>query len=318
MAVFSISAVVGPSLGGWIADAVGWRWVFFVNLPLGLLALAALPFALPQSERQRGARVDFAGAAAITVSILAFLLALSWAGGGYGWGSTRVLTGFAVAAASFALFVSIELRASEPILPFSLFRDRTMAAASFVMFFFGFGLFGIILYAPLFVQGVLGQTAAGSGAVLTPLMLTMTAVGIVGGVLMVKTNRLKPFLVGATALMSLGVLLLSTLGVGSSILTVAVFLFVTGLGMGLVMPTATFAVQAKAGPRRLGIATGATQFDRSVGLTVGTAVIGSFVTAGYTRGLEGNAPAGAPDRLVGALKRLVWVSRSPSQQVGEG
>ena len=303
MAVFSVSAVVGPSLGGWIADAVGWRWIFFVNLPLGLLALAALPFVLPQSERQGGTRIDFAGAAAITASIVAFLLALSWVGGGdYGWGSARVLTGFAVAAVFLALFVPIESRASEPILPFSLFRDRTMAVASFVMFFFGFGLFGIILYAPLFVQGVLGHTATGSGAVLTPLMLTMTAVGIVGGLLMSRTNRLKPFLVGAMALMSLGVLLLSTLGIGSGILTVAFYLFVTGLGMGSVMPTAMLAVQTKAGPRQLGVATGATQFVRSVGLTMGTAVIGSLVTASYARGLEDNAPEGAPARLVGALR----------------
>ena len=303
MAVFSVSAVVGPSLGGWIADAVGWRWIFFVNLPVGLLALAALPFALPQSERQRGARIDFAGAATITVSIVAFLLALSWVGAGdYGWGSARVLTGFAIAAVSFALFVPIELRASEPILPFSLFRDRTMAAASLVMFFFGFGLFGVILYAPLFAQGVLGQTATGSGAVLTPLMLTVTAVGIVGGLLMSRTNRLKPFLVGGMALMGLGVLLLSTLGVWSTIPTVAFYLFVTGLGMGLVMPAATLAVQAKADPRQLGVATGATQFVRSVGLTVGTAVIGSLVTARYVRGLESNAPEGAPERLVGALR----------------
>lgn len=303
MAVFSVSAVVGPSLGGWIADVVGWRWIFFVNLPLGLLALAALPFALPQSERQRGARVDFAGAATITVSIVAFLLALSWVGGGdYGWGSARVLTGFATAVVFFALFVPIEMRASEPILPFSLFRGRTMAVASFVTFFLGFGLFGIILYTPLFVQGVLGYTATGSGAVLTPLMLTMTAVGIVGGFLMSRTNRLKPFLVGGMALMSLGVLLLSTLGVGSSIFTVALFLFVIGLGMGLVMPTTMLAVQTKADPRQMGVASGATQFVRSVGLTVGTAVIGSLVTAGYVRGLEGNAPEGASRQLVGALR----------------
>lgn len=303
MAVFSISAVVGPSLGGWIADAVGWRWIFFVNLPVGLLVLAALPFVLPQSERQRGARVDFAGAATITVSIVALLLALSWVGGGdYGWGSARVLTGFAIAAVSFALFVPIESRASEPILPFSLFRDRTMAATSFVMFFFGFGIFGIFLYAPLFAQGVLGQTAPGSGAVLTPLVLTMTAVGTVGGVLMSRTNRLKPFLVGGMALMSLGALLLSTLGVGSSTLTVVVFLFVAGLGMGSVMPAATLAVQTKAGPRQLGVATGATQFVRSVGSTVGTAVIGSLVTASYARGLESNAPEGVPQQLVGALR----------------
>jgi len=300
--VFSISSVIGPSLGGWITDTISWRWIFFVNLPLGLLALAALPFVLPQSARQRGARIDFAGAAVITVSIVALLLALSWAGGGYGWGSTRVLVGLAIAAVFLAIFIPIELRASEPVLPFSLFRDRTMASVSFLMFFFGVGFFGIILYTPLFVQGVLGQTATGSGAVLTPLILTMTIIGIVGGVVMARTNRLKPFLVGGLVLMSAGVLLLSTLGVGSSTLTVAVFLFVTGLGMGLVMPTTTLAVQTKAGPEQMGVATSATQFVRSVGSTVGTAIIGSIVTAGYVRNLEREAPEGAPDRLVGALE----------------
>jgi EmrB/QacA subfamily drug resistance transporter len=300
--VFSISSVIGPSLGGWITDTISWRWVFFINLPLGILALAALPFVLPQSRQGRGAKIDFLGAATITVSIVALLLALSWVGEGDGWGSTRVLVGLAIAVVSFALFVPIELRVSEPILPFSLFRDRTMASVSFVMFFFGVGFFGIILYTPLFVQGVLGQTATGSGAVLTPLILTMTAIGIVGGVVMAKTNRLKPFLIGGMALMSAGVLLLSTLGVGSSTLTVAVFLFVTGLGMGLVMPTTTLAVQTKAGPEQMGVATSATQFVRSVGSTVGTAVIGSIVTAGYVRNLGQNAPEAAPDRLVGALE----------------
>jgi len=300
--VFSISSVVGPSLGGWITDAFDWRWIFFVNLPLGLLALAALPFVLPQSERVRGGRIDFAGAAAITVSVVALLLALSWAGEGYAWDSTRVVVGLVIAAVFFALFVPIELRASDPILPFSLFRDRTMAAVCFLMFFFGVGFFGIILYTPLFVQGVLGQTASGSGAVLTPLILTMTAVGIVGGVLMSRTNRLKPFLVAGTAVMAVGVLLLTTLGVGSSTLTVAAFLFVTGAGMGLVMPTVTLAVQTKAGPQQMGVATSATQFVRSVGSTVGTAVIGSLVTAGYVDGLRSGAPENAPQQLVGSLE----------------
>jgi EmrB/QacA subfamily drug resistance transporter len=300
--VFSISSVIGPSLGGWITDAFDWRWIFFVNLPLGLLSLVALPFVLPQSERVPGAKIDFAGAGAITVSIVALLLALSWAGGDYGWDSSRVLVGLAIAAIAFAAFVPIELRASEPILPFSLFRDRTMASACFVMFFIGVGFFGVILYTPLFVQGVLGQTATGSGAVLTPLILTMTAVGIVGGFLMSKTNRLKPFLIAGTGVMAVGVFLLSTLGPGSSTLTVALFLFVTGSGMGLVMPTVTLAVQTKASPREIGVATSATQFIRSVGSTVGTAVIGTIVTAGYVDGLRANLPQGTTGPLANSLE----------------
>ena len=299
--VFSISSVIGPSLGGWITDAFDWRYVFFLNLPLGVISLVALPFVLPQGELRRGAKIDYIGAFTITVSVVALLLALSWAGEGYGWGSTRVLVAFAVAAVFLAAFLPIESRASEPIIPLSMFRNRSFTAASIVMFAVGIGMFGVILYTPLFVQGVLGHTATGSGAVLTPLILTMTAMGMVGGVLMARVNRIKPFLVAGTVMMALGAYLLSTLGVGSSTTTVALFLFVTGLGLGLIMPTTTLGVQTIAGEENMGVATAATQFIRSVGSTVGTAVIGTLVTSGYAEGLRANAPEGAPDRLLAAL-----------------
>ncbi|WP_407691094.1 MFS transporter [Rubrobacter marinus] len=300
--VFSISSVIGPSLGGWITDAFDWRYVFFLNLPLGLLSLVALPFVLPNGERRRAASIDYLGALTSTVAIVALLLALSWAGEGYGWGSARVLAGFAVAALFLALFLPIEARSPEPILPLSMFRDRSFVSASIVMFGVGIGMFGVILYTPLFVQGVLGYTATGSGAVLTPLILTMTAMGIVGGVLMARVNRIKPFLLAGTVLMALGAYLLSTLGVGSSTTTVALFLFVTGLGLGLIMPTTTLAVQTIAGEENMGVATAATQFIRSIGSTVGTAAIGTLVTSGYVNGLREGVPQGTPDRLVGGLE----------------
>ena len=299
--VFSISSVIGPSLGGWITDAYDWRYVFFLNLPLGVISLIALPFVLPRGEVRRGAKIDYLGAFTATVCVVALLLALSWAGEGYGWGSTRVLVGLAVAAVALAAFLPIEARASEPIIPLSMFRNRSFTSASIVMFMVGIGMFGVILYTPLFVQGVLGFTATGSGAVLTPLILTMTAMGIVGGVLMARVNRIKPFLVAGTVSMAIGAYLLSTLGVGSSTTTVAVFLFVTGLGLGLIMPTTTLGVQTIAGEENMGVATAATQFIRSIGSTVGTAVIGTLVTSGYAEGLRTNAPEGTPDRLLSAL-----------------
>ena len=300
--VFSISSVIGPSLGGWITDAFDWRYVFFLNLPLGVLSLIALPFVLPNGERRRAASIDYLGALTSTVAVVALLLALSWAGEGYGWGSTRVLAGLVVAAVFVALFLPIEARSPEPILPLSMFRDRSFASASIVMFGVGIGMFGVILYTPLFVQGVLGYTATGSGAILTPLILTMTAMGIVGGVLMARVNRIKPFLIAGTVFMALGAYLLSTLGVGSTTTTVALFLFVTGLGLGLIMPTTTLAVQTIAGEENMGVATAATQFIRSIGSTVGTAAIGTLVTSGYANGLRQGVPEGTPDRLVGALE----------------
>ncbi len=299
--VFALSSVVGPTLGGWITDNLDWRWVFYINLPLGLVSLVALPFVLRQSESKRRVKIDYTGAATITASAVALLLALSWVGEGYDWAADRVVAGFIVSAVLFAIFIPIELRATEPIIPFSLFKNRVFASASILMFLVGVGMFGIILYTPLFVQGVLGQTATGSGTVLTPLVFSMTAVGIIGGQIIARVKRIKPFTLFGTVVMTLGVYLLTTLDIDSSSRTVALFLAITGLGLGLIMPTATLAVQATVGRELLGVATSATQFIRSMGSTVGTAAIGSLVTSGYAQDLAANAPPQAPERLVSAL-----------------
>jgi EmrB/QacA subfamily drug resistance transporter len=310
-AVFSLSSVIGPTLGGWITDSFSWRWVFYVNLPLGLFSLVALPFVLRQSERRPSAKIDYLGAATITASVTSLLLALSWVGEGYDWDAIRVIIGFVVAAVLLAAFVPIELRAPEPIIPLSLFKSRVFTTSALLMFLVGIGMFGIILYTPLFVQGALGKTATGSGTVLTPLVFGMTFVGIVGGQIIARVRRVKPFTIFGTIVMSVGVYLLTTMNVDTTQATVALYLGVTGLGLGLIMPTATLAVQNSVDKRMLGVATSATQFVRSVGSTVGTAAIGSLVTKGYAEKLDANAPAQAPDRLVSTLENpqaLVSVS----------
>src|SRR5215210_3950828 len=301
-AVFSLSSVIGPTLGGWITDNYSWRWVFYVNIPLGLFSLVVLPFVLRQSERRPGAKIDFLGAATITASVASLLLALSWVGEGFAWGDTRVVAGFIISAVLLAAFIPIELRAPEPVIPLSLFKSRVFTTSALLMFFVGVGMFGIILYTPLFVQGALGKTATGSGAVLTPLVFAMTFVGILGGQIIARVRRVKPFTIVGTVLMAFGVYLLTTLDVESTQATVALYLAVTGLGLGLIMPTATLAVQNSVEKRMLGVATSATQFVRSLGSTVGTAVIGSIVTKGYAENLATDAPSEAPDRLVGALE----------------
>jgi len=302
-AVFALSSVIGPTLGGWITDNLDWRWVFYINLPLGLVSLVALPLVLRQSAARTGrVTIDYPGAAAITASVVALLLALSWVGEGYDWGATRVVVGFVVSAILLVVFIPIELRAEEPIIPLSLFGSRTFTSAALLMFFVGIGMFGIILYTPLFVQGVLGGSATSSGTVLTPLVFAMTAVGIVGGQIIARVRRVKPFTLFGTVMMTFGVYLLTTLGTNSSTGTVALFLTVTGLGLGLIMPTATLAVQSTVDHQLLGVATSAMQFIRSIGSTVGTAVVGSLVTSGYARDLRADAPPQAPDRLVSALE----------------
>ncbi|MBA2510308.1 MAG: MFS transporter, partial [Rubrobacteraceae bacterium] len=166
-AVFALSSVIGPTLGGWITDNLDWRWVFYINLPLGLVSLVALPLVLRQSAARTGrVNIDYPGAATITLSVVALLLALSWVGEGYEWGATRVVAGFVVSAVLLLVFVPMELRAEEPIIPLSLFKSRTFTSAALLMFFVGIGMFGIILYTPLYVQGVLGESATNSGTVL--------------------------------------------------------------------------------------------------------------------------------------------------------
>src|ERR687885_2759730 len=300
--VFALTSVIGPLLGGWITDNISWRWVFYINLPLGVFSLFALPVVLHQSVRRVGVKIDYLGAATITASVVSLLLALSWVGEGYDWDATRVVIGFVISGILFALFIPVELRAAEPIIPLSLFKNRVFGSAALLMFMVGIGMFGIILYTPLFVQGVLGKTATGSGTVLTPLVLSMTAVSIAGGQIIARPRRTKPFMIFGTVVMTFGVYLLTALDVNSSTGTVALFLVVTGLGLGLIMPTATLAVQSTVDKKILGVATSATQFIRMVGSTVGTAVIGSLITSGYAKDLATNAPPQAPAQLVSALE----------------
>src|SRR5919107_1438951 len=280
--VFALTSVIGPAMGGWITDNLSWRWVFYINLPLGVFSLFALPIVLHQSARRFGVKIDFLGAATITSSVVSLLLALSWVGEGYDWDATRVVIGFVVAAVLLAAFIPVELRADEPIIPLSLFKSRVFGSAALLMFMVGIGMFGIILYTPLFVQGVLGKTATGSGAVLTPLVLSMTAMGVICGQIIARVKRIKPFMIVGAIVMTFGIYLLTTLDVNSTQTTVA--------------------VQSTVEKRLLGVATSATQFIRSLGSTVGTAVIGSLVTSGYADYLKNNAPPQAPGRLINALE----------------
>lgn len=300
--VFALTSVIGPTLGGWITDNLSWRWVFYVNLPLGIFSLFALPIVLHQGARRFGVKIDYFGAATITASVVSLLLALSWVGEGYDWNATRVIIGFVIAGILFAAFIPVELRASEPIIPLGLFKSRVFTSAALLMFMVGIGMFGIILYTPLFVQGVLGKTATGSGTVLTPLVLTMTGMGVIIGQIVARVKRIKPFMIFGAIVMTFGVYLLTTLDVNSSQTTVALFLIVVGLGLGPLMPSATLAVQSTVEKSLLGVATSATQFIRSLGSTVGTAVIGSLVTKGYADHLKNNAPPQLPGRLINALK----------------
>ncbi|MEI7770259.1 MAG: MFS transporter, partial [Chloroflexales bacterium] len=234
-------------------------------------------------------------------AVIGLLGALELVGAGAAWASPLVLGGLVLALVAGAAFVPIERRATDPLIPLSLFRNRTVAVSTAVQFFVGITMFTVSLYVPLFVQGVRGASASSSGTVMMPMMITMTSMGIVVGQLIARVGRLKPFLLAGTGLASLGMLLLTLLGAGSGLLQIAGTVFVIGLGMGMVMPVTTLAVQAAVDQRMLGVATSATNFIRSIGATMGTALVGTLVTSAYRAGLAANAPASAPEAAVRAL-----------------
>ncbi|HPQ95850.1 MAG: MFS transporter [Thiothrix sp.] len=300
-AVFALSSVIGPPLGGWITDLWGWRWIFYINLPLGLLSLLVLPRVLPQSLPRPHARIDVLGALSISTCIIALLLALEMASSGATWDSPAVIGGLLTAVVALLAFIPAELRAQDPIIPFVMFRNRTISATVTVMFLFGMCMFGLFLYIPLFLQAVMGLTASASGLLMLPMSFAMPVVGIAVGQAIARIGVLRPFFVGGTAVMCLGVFLLGTLTADSSHWLVAAYLFLTALGMGSIFPVSNLLVQSAAGPELLGVVTSTTQFLRLIGSTVGTALIGTLITSGYLRGMAA-APADIPAAALQALE----------------
>ncbi|HEU5431045.1 MAG TPA: MDR family MFS transporter, partial [Thermomicrobiales bacterium] len=211
--VFGLASVVGPWLGGWLTDGPGWRWVFYVNIPVGLLAAAVLTIGLPAIRGHVQAAIDWGGAALIVASTVPLLLALSLGGSQFAWVSPQIIGLFALAIVMAVLFVFVENRVPEPIIDPELFRNRTFTISVVSMFLVGAGMFGAIMYVPLFMQGVIGASAANSGAVLTPMMLSLAVASTIGGQIISRSGRYKWAAVGGLAIMTVGLVLQARLDI---------------------------------------------------------------------------------------------------------
>lgn len=283
--VFGLASVFGPMLGGWLTDSLSWRWIFYINVPFGALALAALMLVMPKPETGQQHRIDWWGAGALTVGLVPLLLALNWGGSEYAWGSVTIVSLLAVAAVALAAFCLRELKASEPILDIRLFRDRGFSASMLVLFLSGVGMFGAIMFLPTFMQVVLGRSASNSGALLTPLMVAMISASILTGQLVSRTGRYKIAGIVGLAVSALGMFLLSRIGTDTSNATMALDMVLVGFGIGVTMPLFTIALQSQF-PTRIGEVTGAMQFFRSIGGTVGVALLGGVMNASLASELE--------------------------------
>ena len=276
--IFGLASIVGPTIGGYLTDNVGWRWVFYVNVPVGILAVLAVIFFIPRTKHESSWRdIDFLGAVLLAVALVPMLLAFSITRD-HDIFSIEVLGLLAFSAIAWIVFFFVEQREQHPIVPFDLFKNRTFAVSSVVGFLVAFGMFGAILYVNLIYQGVLGIPATNSGLLITPLMVGMIITSIVTGQLMVRITHYRYIGTVGILVMTIGLYLLSQIGVGSAERDVVVGLVLVGVGMGASMPLYLNAVQSALPRQYLGVASSQIQFWRNIGGTVGTAILGAVLS----------------------------------------
>lgn len=291
--VFGFSTVLGPLVGGFFVEHLDWRWIFYINLPLGLLALGVIAWAFtPPSERRRP-RIDFAGTALLAVALTALVLFTSLGGHTFAWSSPESLGMIIVAAAAFVGFVAAERRAEEPILPLSLFRNRTFVICCATGAIVGLALFGVITYMPVYLQVVKGVRPSMAGMQLTPMMGGVLITSIASGQIISRIGRYRVFPILGTAVMTIGLALLSTLTPESSTWAASGYMLVLGLGLGMTMQVLVLAAQNAVDYRQLGVATSGITLSRSTGGSVGVSFFGAVFAASLASQLSGRMPAGA-------------------------
>src|SRR3954469_13916859 len=297
-AVWGVASIFGPTLGGWLTDQWSWRACFLVNLPIGAIAVTAIYLEFPNMKPRAAARrLDWWGFVTLIGCVVPLLLALTWATP-YGWTSARVDSLLVVAALMLVAFLYAESKTAEPMIPLNLFRDPVISICSVCVFVLGMGMFGVIIYLPLFMQGVLGASATQSGNLLTPLMMGAVLGSFISGQAVSRTGKYKAVAVVGSVLVAVGMAFFARMDDSTVGSYVAAGMVIAGLGMGLLQPVYTIAVQNVAPRHQMGAATSSTIFLRSIGSTVGVAMFGSIMLTRYHTEFSRAVPAGVPPGLL--------------------
>ncbi|MFP3390781.1 MDR family MFS transporter [Brevibacillus sp. SIMBA_040] len=282
-AVFGVSSVAGPLLGGYIVDHLDWHWVFWIFLPIGVVAFLLILFNFPQVEKRKGESVDYWGSIFLTTTIVPMLLAFSWAGEGankYAWGSWQILSLLAITAISLFIFIWVETKVKTPMLPLGLFKNSIFTVSNLIGFFLNAGMMGAIIYVPFFVQGVKGISPTMAGYVTMPMSIAMLVTSALSGQIITKTGKYKKMAISGLLVMTLGMVLMYFMVPTTPIYLLVLYMIILGLGMGIAMPVFSLTVQNAVAPQQLGVATATSQLFRNLGGTIGIAVMGSVMSAG--------------------------------------
>ena len=310
-ATFAMASIAGPAVGGLIVDNTTWRWIFYINLPVGALALLVISLTMPRRRERREHSIDWLGAGLLSAGTAVLLLGLVWGGREYPWGSPQVVGALAFSAVLLAAFGLVERRVREPILPFDVLRNPIVASSVVCVSLVGMAMFGTISYVPLFVQGVIGTSATSSGVVLTPLMLAAVTTSIITGQFVSRTGRYRQNAVLGPIVLAFGMFLLSRMDTQTTTAEAARNMVVAGIGIGSMMQVFVLSVQNVVNRTAMGSATALTHFSRSIGATLGVAVMGLIVNQGLPEGV-GTGDGVAVHRLPPAAREALADALHPA------
>jgi len=290
-ASFGLASIVGPAAGGFITDHYSWRWLFFVNLPFAVLTLIVVAIYMHVPNERRKHSIDIGGSVTLSLGITSLLLATVWGGTQYAWNSWEIIGLYSASVVLLTAFVWFERRAPEPVLPLYLFKSSIFTFSNIAGIGVAMTMFGAIFFLPVFVQGVIGNSATNSGEILVPMLLAMVVSSIGSGQLISRTGRYKIILLGGLALMAAGYLMITTFDINTTNQTLVEAMILIGLGLGCTMQTYTLVVQNSVSRADLAVATSATQLSRSMGSALGLAIMGTILTQGLATGMAKYLPA---------------------------